>query len=61
MISTYSSSQMIFAAATIGTHGEFVATTGQTLGLYITLVILLGVFNSLPSKVLHKITRIYGT
>lgn len=51
---------MIFAAVTIGTDGNFIASTGQVLGLYVGLTIAIGVLNSLPTKSLHKITSIYG-
>lgn len=52
--------QMIFAAVTIGTDGSFVASTGQLLGLYMGINVVLGIVNSLPTKMLHRITMLYG-
>ena len=51
---------MMFAGATIGTDGAFVASTGQILGLYVGLTVALGVLNSLPTKWLHRIATCYG-
>ncbi|THH08402.1 hypothetical protein EW145_g2730 [Phellinidium pouzarii] len=52
---TFALSQMIFAAATIGTDGTFVASTGQILGLYVGLTVFIGILNSLPTKSLHRL------
>jgi len=51
--------EMIFAAVTIGSGGIFVASTGQILGLYVGLNILLGMLNSLPTAYLHKMSTMY--
>lgn len=51
---------MIFSAFTIATDGVFVATSGQILGLYVGLIVLLGFLNSLPTRLLHKIYSLYG-
>ncbi|KZT40899.1 amino acid transporter [Sistotremastrum suecicum HHB10207 ss-3] len=51
--------QMIFAAVTIGTDGAFVASKGQLLGLYVGINVALGLLNSLPTKVLHRVSKYY--
>ncbi|KAF8314483.1 APC amino acid permease [Clavulina sp. PMI_390] len=48
---------MIFAAVTISTDGSFVPSTGQVLGLYCGINILMGIYNSLPSKILDKMFK----
>ncbi|THH08403.1 hypothetical protein EW145_g2731 [Phellinidium pouzarii] len=56
---TYALSQMIFSAATIATDGNFVASSRQILGLYVGLIVALGMTNSLPTKYLHKLYTSY--
>lgn len=50
---------MIFAAVTISTDGAFVASTGQVLGLYIGLAVAIGIFNSLPTILMHHVSKAY--
>ncbi|KAL8287634.1 hypothetical protein RQP46_003492 [Phenoliferia psychrophenolica] len=50
-------SGMIMSAVSIGTNGDFVATTGQTVGLFVGLLALHAVLNSLATKPLAKITQ----
>ncbi|KIJ23281.1 hypothetical protein M422DRAFT_74895 [Sphaerobolus stellatus SS14] len=52
-------SQMIFAAVTIGSNGTFIASTGQVLGLYLGLNVVIGILNSLPTAYLNKMTKVY--
>ncbi|TDL24584.1 hypothetical protein BD410DRAFT_801917 [Rickenella mellea] len=56
---TFAPSQMVFGAVTISTDGAFIASKGQTLGLYVGLTVGLGIFNTLPTKFLHRITFFY--
>jgi len=51
--------QMIFAAVTIGSDGTFIASTGQVIGLYVGINVLLGMVNSLPTRMLHRISSGY--
>lgn len=53
-------SQMIFAAVTIGSNGSFIASTGQILAVYISLTVAIGILNSMPTKLLHKLSFAYG-
>ncbi|KAH8116136.1 amino acid permease-domain-containing protein [Phellopilus nigrolimitatus] len=58
---SFALSQMIFAAVTIGTDGRFTASTGQTLGVYIGVTVALGILNSMPMKLLHRVSFLYST
>lgn len=51
---------MIFAAVTIGSNGSFIASTGQILAVYISLTVAIGILNSMPTKLLHKLSFAYG-
>lgn len=53
-------SQMIFAAVTIGSNGSFITSTGQILAVYISLTVAIGILNSMPTKLLHKLSFAYG-
>jgi len=50
---------MVFAAVTIGSEGAFVASTGQILGLYVGINVLLGILNCMPTVFLHKLSTLY--
>ncbi|KAI5120887.1 hypothetical protein M0805_002987 [Coniferiporia weirii] len=52
-------SEMIFAAVTIGTDGRFIASVKEIYGVYVGLTIVIGVLNSMPTKVLHNISFSY--
>ncbi|GAA5827476.1 hypothetical protein JCM11251_003828 [Rhodosporidiobolus azoricus] len=51
--------QMILAAATISTNGEYVATAGHTFGVYAALLIIHGFLNSFGTKIISRITQIF--
>ncbi|KAF8522492.1 amino acid/polyamine transporter I [Hysterangium stoloniferum] len=53
-------SQMIYATVTIGTNGSFVPSKGQTMGLFVGLNILVGIFSTFPTLFQHRIASIYG-
>ncbi|GAA6015215.1 hypothetical protein JCM10207_003645 [Rhodosporidiobolus poonsookiae] len=51
--------QMIFAAVSLSTNGEFVANAWQTYLLYIGLLIIHGVLNSVGTRLLSSLTRTF--
>ena len=53
-------SEMIFAAVTIATDGTFTASIGQILGVYVAVNVAFGILNSLPSRIGHRISYLYG-
>lgn len=48
---------MILSAVTIATNGDFVATQGQTVGVFIGLLFIHGCINSLGTRILSLITK----
>ncbi|POY75264.1 hypothetical protein BMF94_1634 [Rhodotorula taiwanensis] len=50
---------MILAAASISTDGAYVATAGQTMAVYVALLVVHGLLNSVGTKVISSITRIF--
>ena len=55
------SAQMVFAAVTIGSDGNFVASAADILGVYIGFTVLLGLLISLPTRTQHQISYSFGT
>lgn len=55
----YGLSQMISTAASLSTGGTWVATPGITYGIFIALLCLHGLLNSLATKWLAKITQTF--
>lgn len=50
---------MIFAAVSLSTNGEFVANAWQTYLLYIGLLIIHGLLNSVGTRFLAAMTRTF--
>lgn len=55
----YSLSGMIMSAVSIGTNGTFVATTGQTVALFVGLLASHALLNSIATRPLAKITQTF--
>lgn len=55
----YGLSMMIYAWVFVVTDGRFVATNNQTVGLYMALIIVHGIINSLGTKILARLTSGY--
>ena len=51
---------MIFATVTIVRDGAFVASNSQILGLFIALNVAFRVLNSTTTRMLHRVSIIYG-
>lgn len=50
---------MILAAASISTDGAYVATAGETMAVYVALLIVHGLLNSVGTKLISSITRVF--
>ncbi|KZT53837.1 APC amino acid permease [Calocera cornea HHB12733] len=56
----FATAEMILAAVVIGTDGSYVPTAGQTIAVYVGLNFAIGIFDSLPTKWLHKTAQVYA-
>ncbi|KZO92533.1 amino acid transporter [Calocera viscosa TUFC12733] len=56
----FATAEMILAAVVIGTDGAYVPTPGQTIAVYVGLNFAIGIFDSLPTKWLHKTAQVYA-
>ncbi|KAI5479091.1 amino acid transmembrane transporter [Pseudohyphozyma bogoriensis] len=57
--SAFGLSQMIFAAVAISTDGDFVASPGALVGLTAGILLIVGLINSLGTRVLSRFTQTF--
>lgn len=50
---------MILAAASVSTDGSYVATAGHTMAVYVGLLVVHGLLNSVGTRIIAAITRVF--